>query len=142
MRFKQLLLGGLATIALLHSQVVGGSLLGTVRDNSGAPLPSAVVTVRNAETGAQRALLTDDNGRYSAPSISVGRYEVTASKERFTSQRKTGIELAVGQTTVVDLTLPVGELQQAVTVNEAPSPVTLSTQPMSGLVSERQVKEL
>ena len=43
---------------------------------------------------------------------------------------------------VVDLTLPVGELKQTLTVEAAPSPVNLSTQQISGLVSERQVKEL
>jgi hypothetical protein len=55
---------------------------------------------------------------------------------------KTGIDMVVGQTTVVDLTLPVGELKQAITVEEAAPAVNLSTQQISGLVSERQVKDL
>ncbi|HEY1241869.1 MAG TPA: carboxypeptidase-like regulatory domain-containing protein [Bryobacteraceae bacterium] len=128
--------------ALVWTQVVGSSLSGTVKDESGAGLPEVAVSVKNVESGAERRLVTDDNGRYSAPSISVGRYQVTASKEGFNSQVKTGIELVVGQSTVVDLTLPVGELKQVLTVEDAPSPVSLSTNPISGLVSERQVKEL
>ena len=55
---------------------------------------------------------------------------------------KTGIDLVVGQSAVVDLTLPVGDLKQVITVEEAASPVNLSTQQTSGLVGERQVKEL
>jgi len=138
-----LLFGLIGTTALIcWGQVVGSSLSGTVKDESGAGLARAAVSVRNIETGAERILLTDDNGRYSAPSIAIGHYQVTASKEGFNSQAKTGIELVVGQSIEVDLTLTVGELKQTVTVEEAPSPVTLSTQQISGLVSERQVKEL
>ncbi len=43
---------------------------------------------------------------------------------------------------VVDLTLPVGEVKQVITVEAAPSPVNQSTQQTSGLVDERQIKEL
>ncbi|SPE38877.1 TonB-dependent receptor [Candidatus Sulfopaludibacter sp. SbA6] len=142
MTIKMLLVSGLAGAAVLWSQVVGASLSGTVKDDSGAALPSAIVSVKNIETGAERKLVTDYNGRYSAPSIAIGKYEVSASKEGFASQVKTGIYLVVGQTTEVDLLLPVGELKQVVTVEEAPSPVNLSTQQISGLVSERQVKDL
>jgi len=123
-------------------QVVGASISGTVRDATGAGLPAAAVTVRNLETGAVRNLTSDDDGRYVARSIAVGPYEVRAQKEGFSSQVKTGINLVVGQSTTVDLTLPVGELKESVTVVEAPSPVSLSTQQTSGLVNERQVKDL
>ena len=67
---------------------------------------------------------------------------MSASKEGFASQMKTGIDLVVGQTTEVDLPLPVGDLKQMVTVEETPNPVSVSTQQISGLVSERQVKDL
>ena len=142
MKFKLVLWLWIVGTSLIWGQVVGASLSGTVRDDSGAGLPAAAVLVKNTETGAVRTLVTDENGRYSAPSISIGRYQVTASKEGFNSQVKTGIDLVVGQTTVVDLTLPVGELKQAITVEEAAPAVNLSTQQISGLVSERQVKDL
>ena len=133
---------GLACFAPAWGQVVGASLYGVVRDQRGAGIPGAGVAVRNVETGAERKLTTDDNGRYSAPSISVGTYQVTAAKAGFVSQVKTGINLVVGQGTAVDLTLPVGDLKEAITVEAAPGAVNLSTQATSGLVSERQVKDL
>src|SRR5664279_1351175 len=77
--------------ASLWGQVVGGSFSGTVKDESGSALPAAVVVVKSVETGAERRLITDDSGRYSAPSIAVGRYQVSAEKAGFTSQLKTGI---------------------------------------------------
>ena len=135
-----LVAAGLTTHA--WGQVVGASISGTVRDATGAGLPEVAVTIRSVETGALRKLVTDEGGRYAARSIAVGAYEVRAEKEGFSAQVKTGIDLVVGQSTTVDLTLPVGELRESVTVVEAPSPVSLSTQQTSGLVSERQVKEL
>ncbi|MBV8817049.1 MAG: carboxypeptidase regulatory-like domain-containing protein, partial [Acidobacteriaceae bacterium] len=123
-------------------QVVGASISGTVKDPTGAGLPSSGVIIRNLETGAERTLTTDDAGRYSAPSIAIGRYEVSASKAGFNSQVKTGIDLAVGQHAAVDLVLQVGDLKQIMTVEELIAPVTLSTQQTSGLVNERQVKDL
>ena len=130
------------TAALLWGQVVGASINGTVKDETGSGLAGAVVSVKSAETGAERKLITDDAGRYSAPSLAVGRYEVSAEKPGFNSQRKTGIDLVIGQTTAIDLTLPVGELKQTITVEAAPSPVNQSTQQTSGLVDERQIKNL
>jgi hypothetical protein len=140
--FPPLALLVLFTAVNLCSQVVGGALSGTVRDATGAPMAGVSVVVDNRETGAHRKLVTDSNGYYAAPSIAIGAYEVSASKEGFSTQAKTGINLTVGQSTTVDFTLPVGEVRQVVTVEEAPSPVNLSTQQTSGLVNEKQVKEL
>ena len=124
------------------SQVVGGALSGTVHDASGGSLPEAAITVRNLETGAERKLVTDSNGHFTAPSVAVGPYEISATKEGFEPQTKTGINLVVGQTRAIDFTLAVGQLRQVVTVEDELPPVALSTQPNSGLVNERQVKEL
>ena len=118
------------------------SISGVVTDASGAALPAAAVTVRNVETGSVRALTTDSAGRYTAASVQVGRYEVIAGKEGFTSAQKTGILLVIGQQSTVNFALEVGELRQVITVEETPSAVNLSTEQIGGLVGERQVKDL
>jgi hypothetical protein len=127
---------------LIWGQVVGASVSGTVQDESGGPLPGAGVVVKNVETGAQRTLMSDGSGRYSIPSIPVGPYEIVASKENFKSQSRTGIDLVVGEHATVDFTLQVGDVKQTVTVEGSVSPVELSNDSTSGLVSERQVKDL
>jgi hypothetical protein len=142
MIFHRIAILAFLSLSLAYSQVVGGALSGTVRDSVGGFIPSAAVTVRNLETGAERKLITDSNGHFAAPSIAVGPYEITASRQGFDSETKTGINLAVGQSQSVDFTLPVGQLTQVVTVEEQAAPVSVSTEPTSGLVSERQVKEL
>ena len=123
-------------------QIVGGSVVGTVRDSSGAAIPGATVEIRNTETGATRVLISDTSGRYAAPSVPVGPYAVSASKEGFTTQTQTGLRLVVGQSAVVDIALSIGQVKQEVTVASVPATVELSTQQTSGLVDERQVKEL
>jgi hypothetical protein len=117
-------------------------IFGTVKDQTGASLPAALVTVQNVETGAVRKLLTDPAGRYTAPSVPVGHYEVRAEKSGFAPQTKTGIYLVVGQEAVVDLTLQLGELSQQVQVVAAEQPVSVSTSSTAGLVGEREVKDL
>jgi hypothetical protein len=128
--------------ALGLAQVVGGAISGTVSDESNSGIGQATVTVRNLETGAERVLRTDDAGRYAAPSLAAGNYEMSASKSGFATQTRSGIQLAVGQSARVDFVLTVGPVRQTVTVEEAPEVVSVSTQPTSGLVNEKQVKEL
>jgi hypothetical protein len=124
------------------SQVVGGAVSGTVRDQTGAVLPGASISIQNVETGFVRTLVTEGSGAYAAPSVPVGRYKITVSKEGFQSQAKTGVEIVVGQSVEVNFDLSVGALRQSVTVEVSPSPLSLSLQQTSGLVNQRQVKDL
>jgi Carboxypeptidase regulatory-like domain len=124
------------------SQIVGASISGTVRDTTGAAIPAATVTIRNAETGGMRTVTSDAEGRYAAPSVPVGDYYVTASGDGFTAQTLTGIRLVIGQSTVIDLSLSIGQVRLEVTVAATPPTIELSTQQTSGLVDEKQVKEL
>ena len=87
-------------------------------------------------------MTSDSEGRYAAPSVPVGSYSVSAAREGFGTQTQTGIRLVVGQSAVVDLSLAIGQVQQEVTVAATPATVELSTQQTSGLVDEKQVKEL
>jgi Carboxypeptidase regulatory-like domain len=135
-------IGLLLATGISRTQIVGGSIHGEIHDASGGLISGAEVTVRNQETGAARLLHTDDSGRYAAPSVPVGRYEVVVHKDGFGTQTRTDIVLAVGQSIAIDLTLNVAEVEQKIVVTDAQSAVNLSTQQVSGLVDERQVKEL
>ena len=118
------------------------SISGVVSDSSGLAMPTATVTIKNVETASVRTVVTDQAGRYAAPGLGVGQYQVTAAKEGFNSSQKTGITLVVGQESNVNLTLAVGAISQTVVVEAAAAPVNLSTEQISGLVGERQVKDL
>lgn len=144
-RFLRSTLSGLivvATVASAVAQVVGGTISGTVADSSGSVLPGATVTIRNSETGTERVLVTDGEGHYGAPSLPIGRYEIKAQKEGFSSQQQTGITLIIGQSQTVNLALKIGQVDQEITVADAPPTINLAPQEVSGLVDERQVREL
>src|ERR1700730_6863252 len=86
----------------LHAQVVGGTINGVVTDASGASIRGVAVIVQSEETGTQRLLTTDAAGAYAAPSVPVGRYTISVTREGFAPQSRTGINLTVGQAVRID----------------------------------------
>jgi len=91
-----------------RSQTTAGTILGAVADETGARVPRAAVTITNLETGITRALTSDEAGRYRAPNLPPGSYEVRAELTGFRTAVRRGIQLTVGSEAVVDLTLSVG----------------------------------
>jgi hypothetical protein len=120
----------------------GGSIWGSVNDSSGAAIPGATVTIKNTETGETRTLTTDQAGKFDAAALPVGHYEIRATKSGFRANATTGVALVVGQREEVPLTLQVGDVHQTVEVHGQSEAVAVTTQDVSGLVGERQVKEL
>jgi hypothetical protein len=118
------------------------SISGHVVDTTGAAIAGAAVKIRNVETGSERNLITDEAGHFSAPSLSVGRYDVTALKEGFRTDTKTNITLAVGQREEINFTLQVGDVHQTVEVPAFSGALAVTTEDISGLVEEHQVKDL
>src|SRR5580700_1952409 len=118
------------------------TISGIVTDASGGALVGATIVVKNLETGAVRQVTSDAAGRYAVPALAVGRYSVTANKPGFQAASRSGIALVVGQQAEEDLALPVGAINQVVTVEDVAPPVAVSTQQTSGLVGEQQVKDL
>ncbi len=127
---------------MLRGQLVGGTIAGDVVDQSNATVGQATVLIHNQETGLERRLATAGDGTFSAPSIPVGVYSVTVTKDGFSPQKRTSIALTVGQSVHLHLTLSLGTVAQEVTVADTPVSVDTSTLQVQGLVNERQVKEL
>jgi len=101
------------------AQLGTGQIEGVVSDTSGAVVPDAHVTVTNTDTGVATVLTTDSGGRYRAINLLPGSYRVKIEKPGFKALERTGIEVTVGATTAVDLTLQIGVATQTVTVSEA-----------------------
>jgi hypothetical protein len=121
---------------------VSASLSGLVTDPSGATVSSASVTAKNLDTGVSRTVPTDQSGLYRFFALAVGPYEISVKKEGFAEGIRSGIRLVVGQDATVDLGLRVGKVSEQVKVTEDAPIVNLTTQDISGLVGERQVKDL
>src|SRR5215831_6138353 len=140
--------GWLVGIALLAGNSntavaqVTASVSGRVEDTTGAAVTGAIITTKNLETGATRTATTDETGSYRVLSLAVGSQEVRAEKPGFRSAVRTGVNLAVAQEAVVNLKLEVGEVAQEVTISADTPLVDLTTASVSGLVTEREIKEL
>jgi hypothetical protein len=130
------------TAAPAHAQIVGATIGGTVRDSSGAALSVATVIVRQTDTGTTRTLVTGTDGRYSAPSVPVGPYSVSAAHDGFQPQEQTGIVLTIGQSVQLNFALGVSTVHEQVIVEAGDPVVNTTSQQTSGLIDERQVKDL
>src|SRR5215469_8191009 len=121
---------------------VSADLSGVITDQSGAAVVGAKVTAQSLDTGLSRTSSTDQSGRYRFFALPVGLYEIRANKEGFSDGIRSGIRLAVGQDANADLSLRVGQVNQEVRVDEDAPIVNVTTQDISGLVAERQIKDL
>ena len=74
------------------AQTVTGTIQGTVTDTSGGVFPGVTITIRNVETGAERTVVTNEAGLYTAPFVQIGRYTVTASMSGFGTITREGID--------------------------------------------------
>jgi hypothetical protein len=131
-----------APAAVARAQIITGTILGTVTDESGAAVGGATIVLKNADTGAARSLVTDVSGRYRAPGLSPGRYEVRAELTGFGTRVRTGIELAVASEAVVDITLAVGQLTEAIVVESEAPLVNTTESTMSHLVDEKKIRDM
>jgi hypothetical protein len=130
----------LCTVSLTAQ--VSADLSGVITDQSGAAVVGAKVSATSLDTGLSRTSSTDQSGRYRFFALPVGLYAIRASKEGFAEGIRSGIRLAVGQDANADLSLRVGQVSQEVRVDEDAPFVNVTTQDISGLVGERQVKDL
>jgi outer membrane receptor protein involved in Fe transport len=128
--------------ATLAAQTSTGTFSGLVTDESGAVVPGAQVAVTNIETGIARNVQTDSGGRYRVPSLVPGRYEIEAQVAGFETAVRSGIQLAVGQEAVINVTLKIGQVsQKTVVTGEAPM-IETTTSTLSGLVDDKTIRDL
>src|SRR3989441_5380349 len=137
-----ILTAGLLLAMPAQAQNVGGSIQGTVSDGSGHAIAGAHVAVRNAGTGDVRELVTEPSGRYHAPLLPPGEYEVKVSMTGFQTVERRGVRLTVGQDAVLDVALDLGKISEEVVVDADASRVNLTSGAVSGLVGEKEIRDL
>jgi hypothetical protein len=118
------------------------TILGVVKDASGAAVPGTNVTARNVDTAQTRATATDVDGSYRLPALPVGNYEVRAEHAGLKTALRTGLVLTVAQDVVVNITLEVGSVDQTVEVTAEAPLVNTTSNSLGGLVDEHSVVEL
>jgi outer membrane receptor protein involved in Fe transport len=127
---------------LASAQVTTGTISGIVQDQSGAAIAGAEVTVKNVDTGTARTLTSDAGGRYTAPDLPLGNYEVQAQHSGFQTEVRSGINITVGREAVVNLGLRVGQLSEKVTITGEAPLVESTSSALSSLVDDRTIRDL
>jgi outer membrane receptor protein involved in Fe transport len=105
------------------AQTSAGGLRGFVKDDTGGVLAGVTVEASSpARIGGAAVAVTDTQGLYTFQNLPIGEYTITATLQGFTTVRREGLRVEVGRTIQVDLTLQVGNVEQAITV-QGESPV-------------------
>jgi hypothetical protein len=130
------------TIIPVSAQLPTATILGTVKDTTGAVVPQATVTAKNLDTGTSRTVTTEGDGSYRLSALPVGNYEVDIEHGGFSKESRTGLTLTVAEEAVVNVTLNIGSTQQTVQVTEEAPQVDTTSSTLGGTVTEQKLEEL
>ncbi len=123
-------------------QGVAATISGLSKDETGAILPGVTIVIKNLDTGVTRTVVSDEAGRYRAPGLPLGNYELEASLPGFKTEVRRGVKLTVGREAVVDFVLPVGEIEERVVVVGEAALVETASSTLGELVDERKIRDL
>ncbi|MGH9397720.1 MAG: carboxypeptidase regulatory-like domain-containing protein, partial [Terriglobia bacterium] len=137
----------LLTLMLLGSpcpaqMTTTATITGTVTDASGAVVPGAAIVIVNQGTGVQRTTISNSDGSFAVPGISVGTYTVKVSKQGFKAFTESGIILHPAQVETVNPSMQVGEVTTQVSVTASAAQVQTATPEVSSEVSQKQIETL
>ena len=136
------LVTALLTVAVVAAQIGTASISGTVTDPTMSVIPNVSVTLHHVATGTTYTAVTNNAGFYTAPSLPVGTYEVTAEPPGFKKTVRTGIVLEVGDHPTVDLMLEIGTVGETVEVQSSAAMVDATTATVGKVVASTEVVEL
>lgn len=138
-RATWLLVSALALTGQVGTQ---GSILGEVRDSSGAAIPGAVVSVTNLDTGLTQEVVTDEAGNFEILALPIGPYSVAVSLGGFRTWRLARAEITVGARTRISPVLEVGDITEEVSVEAMPALLQTERSAVQTTVQLEQIREL
>ena len=142
---RALLLAAAVSVAyadLAAAQAVRGTLLGTIQDAQGAPVPGVTVTATETQTNAARTAVTNESGNYVFPNVKDGLYRVETTLSGFKKFSRDRVEVKVNSTVRVDVTLEVGAMEETVEVIQEAPPLQTDRADTGRTLEGRQVTEL
>ncbi len=142
MLYVRFLIALLFSVPLALPQLRTGTLQGTVTDPTGSLVAGAGLSLKNTQTNWVRESQTQSTGQFSFSFIPVGTYELTVAQPGFQTLRRSGIEVSVNESPVLQLQLSVAQNETVVTVEEAAPQVNVANATNGGVVGQRQINEL
>ena len=134
--------GCLAAVTTASGQTTTGTILGEIRDSTGANLPGVAVVAVNQANGARREVVTDGLGAYRFSAMPPGVYTVTAALAGFTEVRRADVRVPINSQVVVPLTMELAGVVANVSVTASAPLVDTTEQVVRTLVDSRQIESL
>jgi hypothetical protein len=128
--------------APLFAQFETATVVGTVKDSTGAVVPGAKVTLTNTQTGVTAEKMTDANGAYEFFTVRIGTYVITAEKEGFSIALVDNVQVTVGARQRIDLNMAVGQLSEKVEVSASVVLLQTDTSDRSQVITGEQTRAL
>jgi hypothetical protein len=125
-----------------HAQVDRATLVGSVRDPSGAAVPNAAVAATSAETNTRSEAKTDSSGHYVITPLRIGHYSVRVEAPGFKSEVRSNITLDVGDRVAVDFDLAVGSVSEHVEVSTEAPLLQAETSSLGQVIGNQQVTDM
>ena len=144
-RLRLVVLSGLACVALCMTawaQKDAGSIVGTVRDQTGATVAAAKVTVTDVDHGSHLDIVTNESGEFVASPLRLGRYTVTVEHPGFKKAVTPPVSLDVQQRIAMDVTLQVGQISESIEVTGAAPLLETETSELGQVVDNKRVANL
>ncbi len=137
-----LLLPVLLVGTAIFGQETRSALTGRIYDPSGGVVPGAEVQVLHLPTGTKQTTVANDAGNYLIPYLSAGAYEVSVTKPGFKKYVREKLELRLGETLTLDVTLEVGGLTQSVVVSDTAPLFDKTSASLATVLDTRTLDEL
>src|SRR4051812_11765782 len=129
--------------SLLISQETTGTIVGTVKESTGAILPNATVTVTNTDRNAViRTVKTNSDGNYVAALLPVGHYSVSIAAPGFKTSTTNNLQVNVSDRLAVNATLAAGQVSEVVNVEAPALLVDTQSAAATGLIDGTQIRQL
>src|SRR5215475_8756150 len=129
-------------VSSARAQAAAGEITGVVKDQAGAAVPGATVTVTNTQTNFQRVAVSTGEGIYTAASLAPGEYRLEVELAGFKPVRREGVHLETGEKARIDFDLSVGDIREQVTVVGDSPIVRVETASLGTVVENKQVVQL
>jgi len=136
---KALVFGLLAPAAVTAQNA---EISGFISDPSGLAVPAARVVVQSGQTGARRAVSSNQSGEYSVPALVPGSYDLTVEAKGFKTLQQKGVILEVDQRARLDFGLTLGSASEAITVEGSAPLLNASDSSVSTVISNRFIENL
>ena len=126
----------------LVAQTVDTAILGSVLDSGGGTIANATVTATQTSTGLSKVATTASNGAYEFRYLVPGSYVVEVKSTGFNSERRSGLDIQLGQQAKVDFTLQLGTVQQTVEVQSAQPLLQTENASLGEVVGAERIENL